>query len=58
MKMHYEYNVGGIKVGTRKAARLVQQSFRSLATQHLTTDGKTPVVPRIVQKLTMERVVR
>jgi hypothetical protein len=58
MKMQYEYNVGGIKVGTREAARIVQRSFRSLSTQSLTTDGKTPVVPRIVQKLTVERVVR
>lgn len=58
MKMQYEYNVGGIKVGTREAARMVQRSFRSLAEQTLTTNGNTPVVPRIVQKLTMERVVR
>lgn len=58
MKMQYQYNVGGIQTGTREAARIVQRSFRALAASSLTTDGKTPVVPRIVQKLTVERVVR
>lgn len=58
MKMQYQYNVGGISVNTREAARIVQRSFRALAESSLTTDGKAPVVPRIVQKITTERVVR
>jgi hypothetical protein len=58
MKKQYEYNVGGVAVGTREAARMVQRSFRALAEQTLTTNGNTPVIPRIVQKLTVQRVVR
>lgn len=58
MKKQYEYNVGGIAVNTRESARIVQRSFRALAESTFTTDGKAPVVPRIVQKITTERVVR
>lgn len=49
MKKQYEYKVGQVAVGTREAARIVQRSFRDT--------GANPV-PRIIQKLTMERVVR
>lgn len=52
MKMQYEYMVGVFNVNTREAARMVQRSLKR--TQ---LDQSAPA-PKIVQKLTMERVVR
>lgn len=49
MKKTYLYQVGHMTTATREAARIIQRSFRNT--------GVSPV-PRIVQKLTMERVVR
>lgn len=49
MKKTYMYQVGHLATATREAARIIQRSFRST--------GANPV-PRIVQKLTVERVVR
>jgi hypothetical protein len=49
MKKKYAYQVGGIAVATREAARVIQRSFRT---------DETVVVPRIVQKITLERIVR
>lgn len=48
-KVNYAYQVGGIGAQTREAARIIQRSFR---------DTGASVVPRIIQKLTVERVVR
>lgn len=48
-KVKYEYKVGHVGVATREAARIVQRSFRAT--------GATEV-PRIIQKLTVERVIR
>lgn len=57
MKKQYEYEVGGVTgLVTRESARLIQRSFRKTATVH--DDGTIAKVPRIIQKLTMERVVR
>jgi hypothetical protein len=50
MKVNYEYKVAGIPTSTREAARLIQRSLRSA-----TPEAKAP---RIVQKITMERIVR
>lgn len=49
VKQHYAYQVGGIGAGTREAARIIQRSFRDT--------GANPV-PRIIQKLVVERVIR
>lgn len=49
MKKQYEYKVGHVRVFTREAARIEQRAFRDT--------GANPV-PRIIQKLTVERVVR
>lgn len=53
-KMKYAYQVGGIGVQTREAARLVQRALRN----EIVEKGLTSPVPRILQKLTVERVVR
>lgn len=45
----YAYQVGGIGTGTREAARIIQRSLRDT--------GANPV-PRIIQKLVVERVIR
>lgn len=58
MKKQYEYKVGTIGVATREAARIVQRSIRAQAEQACLTNGIAPAVPRIIQKLTVERVVR
>jgi hypothetical protein len=50
MKKKYAYQVGGIAVATREAARIIQRSFRTLDT--------VAAAPRIIQKITMERIVR
>lgn len=49
MKKKYEYTVGNVRTFTREAAREEQRAFRDT--------GANPV-PRIIQKLTVERVVR
>lgn len=53
MKKTYEYTVGQFKTDTREAARLIQRSLRSDLANSLGVKA-----PRIVQKLTVERVVR
>jgi hypothetical protein len=49
MKKKYAYQVGGVAVATREAARIVQRSYRDT--------GANPV-PRITQKIIVERIVR
>jgi hypothetical protein len=49
MKKKYAYQVGGIATATRESARIIQRSYRDT--------GANPV-PRILQKITLERVVR
>lgn len=55
VKTNYAYQVGGIGAGTREAARLIQRSFREA---HTLNGELVLPVPRIIQKLTQERVVR
>lgn len=54
MKKQYAYQVGGIGVATREAARVIQRAFRDEITQK----GLSNPVPRIFQKIVQERVVR
>lgn len=54
-KVKYEYKVGNVGVATREAARIIQRSVRA---QAIATGDVHQVVPRIIQKLTVERVVR
>lgn len=49
MTKKYLYQVGHVTTATREAARIAQRSFRNT--------GANPV-PRIIQKLTVERIVR
>lgn len=55
-KVNYTYKVGGIATATREAARMIQRSFRQANTWS-EQDTKLEV-PRIVQRITLERVVR
>lgn len=48
MKINYEYDIAGVKVNTREAARIIQRNLR-------TPDVKAP---RIIQKMTVTKVVR
>lgn len=52
-KIKYAYQVGHVALATREAARIVQRSIRSQAVV-----DPTVTVPRIVQKITVERIVR
>lgn len=54
MKKQYLYQVGGIGVGTREAARIIQRAFRN----EIVEKGLSNPVPRIFQKIVQERVVR
>lgn len=54
MKKKYEYTIGNFQASTREAARMVQRSFRSDFAKEL---GVTEV-PRIIQKITIERAIR
>lgn len=54
MKKQYAYQVGGIGVATREAARVIQRAFRD----EIVTKGLSNPVPRIFQKIVQERVVR
>jgi hypothetical protein len=54
MKKQYTYQVGGISVSTREAARVIQRSFRD----EIVAKGLYNPVPRIFQKIVQERVVR
>ena len=54
MKKQYLYQVGGIGVGTREAARVIQRAFRD----EIEAKGLTNPVPRIFQKIVQELVVR
>lgn len=64
MKKQYEYEVGGIKTSTRRTARELQRAFRAVTKDAELWAGAEPVadvfktVPKIIQKLTMERVIR
>lgn len=48
-KKKYEHSINGLTVATREAARIIQRALR---------DPVTGTAPRIMQKLTIERVVR
>lgn len=54
MKKKYEYTVGNFVTTSRESARMVQRSFRSDFAKEL---GVTEV-PRIIQKITIERAIR
>lgn len=54
MKKQYAYQVGGIGVATREAARVIQRSIRD----ELRSRGLSNTAPRIYQKIVQERVVR
>lgn len=53
MKKEYEYTVGNFKLKTREAARMIRRSLLSEAAV-----SQFGPAPRIIQKLTVERVVR
>ena len=53
MKKQYSYNVNGVILSTREAARELQRTFRKP-----TPDGGLTNGPRIVQQLIVQRVVR
>lgn len=53
MKKKYSYQVAGIAVATREAARIVQRSFPTLD-----ITGAAVKAPRITQRITIEREVR
>ncbi|MNC12636.1 hypothetical protein D3C75_603600 [compost metagenome] len=53
MKKKYAYQVGGVAVATREAARMIQRSFPTI-----NVHGEPVKAPRITQKITMERIVR
>ena len=55
MKKQYEYAIGAFKVSTREAARIIQRSLRD---PEVLKDVGYTQVPKIIQKLTVERVVR
>lgn len=57
-KINYSYQVGGIGAATREAARIIQRSFRETNEWHERATGEVKPVPRIIQKLTKERIVR
>lgn len=55
VKTQYSYKIDGIGTQTREAARIIQRSIRG----DLEAAGvAAPVVPRIVQRVVTERVVR
>lgn len=55
VKQHYAYQVGGIGANTREAARIIQRSFRDA---HTVNGELVKPVPRIIQKVVVERVIR
>lgn len=58
MKKQYEYKIGNFEVSTREAARMIQRSLRSSILNNSEIAEQIKPVPRIIQKLTMERVIR
>lgn len=58
MKINYEYEVGGVKLTNREAARLVQRAARASSERNIAQGGSALPVPKILQKITMQRVVR
>lgn len=58
MKKQYEYKVGNFSVGTRESARMIQRSLRAGILNNADIAEQIAPVPRIIQKLTVERVVR
>lgn len=53
MKKQYEYTVGCFKLHTREAARMIRRSLLSDEAV-----AKLGPAPKIIQKVTIERVVR
>ena len=58
MKKQYEYKVGNFEVSTREAARMIQRSLRASILSSADIAEQIKLIPRIIQKLTVERVVR
>ena len=58
MKKQYEYQVGEYALPTRESAREIQRSYRFANQLREAIGAEVKPVPRIIQKLTMERVIR
>ena len=58
MKKQYKYQVGEYSLTTRESAREIQRSYRFANQLREAVGAEVKPVPRIIQKLTVERVVR